>query len=308
MKMNVISIPVVAMASVTVYVGFYHLLIYLKRWQLEDLTFALTCFLIGLYDLLSAGLYNATSAAEGVRWQHAQAVALALASIAFLWFVDYYTSKVPRLAKFALSTVYLLAAVITAVDRSGLVWSDRPAIKVIHLSSDLAVTYYEMASGPVVDLVSLVGVALFICFVSAGIRLYRDGARRRAAPFIVAMVFFFIGVFNDSAVASGLYEFVYLMEYAYLAIMLLMTFSLTQRVVDAAIVQEELDRERDLVAHIMETSPVGIVVVDRNGQITFANPRAEEIFGLSRDEVGERTFNAPEWHITDFEGNPFPEE
>ena len=31
----------------------------------------------------------------------------------------------------------------------------------------------------------------------------------------------------------------------------------------------------DLIGRIMETSPVGIVVADRNGRITFANPRAE---------------------------------
>jgi len=71
---------------------------------------------------------------------------------------------------------------------------------------------------------------------------------------------------------------------------------------------ETLRRERDLVARIMECSPVGITMVNREGRITFANARAEQLLGLSRDEITGRAFNAPEWRITDYEGNPVPDE
>jgi phosphomannomutase len=58
------------MASISFYVGFYHLLIYLRRWQhREDLTFALTCLATGLYDVFCIGLYNAASVAEGAGLQ-----------------------------------------------------------------------------------------------------------------------------------------------------------------------------------------------------------------------------------------------
>ena len=39
--------------------------------------------------------------------------------------------------------------------------------------------------------------------------------------------------------------------------------------------QEHLRRERDLISRIMETSPVGIVVADKSGKITFVNHCAE---------------------------------
>lgn len=46
--------------------------------------------------------------------------------------------------------------------------------------------------------------------------------------------------------------------------------------------REALRRERDLVGQIMETSPVGIILLDPEGQITFANRRAADppIVGL----------------------------
>ena len=39
--------------------------------------------------------------------------------------------------------------------------------------------------------------------------------------------------------------------------------------------EEALRHERDLVAKIVETSPIGIVAFDRQGEITFANADAE---------------------------------
>ncbi|MBU1398103.1 MAG: HD domain-containing protein, partial [Proteobacteria bacterium] len=72
--------------------------------------------------------------------------------------------------------------------------------------------------------------------------------------------------------------------------------------------EEWLLRERSMVDRIMKTSPAGITVVDRKGQIVFANKRAEEIFGLTKNEITQRSYNVSDWHITDFDGNPFPEE
>ena len=72
--------------------------------------------------------------------------------------------------------------------------------------------------------------------------------------------------------------------------------------------EEWLLRERSMVDRIMKTSPAGITVVDRKGQIVFANKRAEDLFCLTINEITQRGYSAPEWHITDFDGNSFPEE
>ena len=53
--------------------------------------------------------------------------------------------------------------------------------------------------------------------------------------------------------------------------------------------KERLRRDRDLISRIMETSPVGIVVADQAGKITFANHRAEEVLGLTKDAIAQKT-------------------
>jgi PAS domain S-box-containing protein len=72
--------------------------------------------------------------------------------------------------------------------------------------------------------------------------------------------------------------------------------------------QAALRSERALLSRIMETSPVGITVVNRAGQIIFANPQSQQVLGLTQNAITQRTYNEPIWRITDYAGAPFPDE
>ena len=72
-------------------------------------------------------------------------------------------------------------------------------------------------------------------------------------------------------------------------------------------VEQALLRQRDLVINISETSPLGITIVDRDGTITYANARAEQVLGVSKSQIAARKYNAPEWKLTDYQGNPLSE-
>jgi PAS domain S-box-containing protein len=72
-------------------------------------------------------------------------------------------------------------------------------------------------------------------------------------------------------------------------------------------VEDLLRMEHDLLDLITATSPVGIMFVQRDGQIAFVNPRAEQILGLSRDELLRRGYDYPGWQITTHSGRPLPD-
>ena len=81
-----------------------------------------------------------------------------------------------------------------------------------------------------------------------------------------------------------------------------------ERAMRYAIEREQADRylrrERDLISRITETSPVGIVMASGAGRITFANRKAEEVLGLSKETIARGACNILEWLPTDAEGNP----
>lgn len=72
------------------------------------------------------------------------------------------------------------------------------------------------------------------------------------------------------------------------------------------VMEHELRQERDRFQLLAEHGPVGIVQVDPDGSITFANPEAERVLGLERSEINGRSYDDPSWSITDFNGEPFP--
>ncbi len=71
-------------------------------------------------------------------------------------------------------------------------------------------------------------------------------------------------------------------------------------------VEQALRNSEAKLRRVMETSPVGITIMDRNGQIVFANEQAQQVLGITRNNITQRTYNAPEWRISDEDGNPFP--
>ena len=64
------------------------------------------------------------------------------------------------------------------------------------------------------------------------------------------------------------------------------------------------DYRVQLLEQILETSPIGIAVVDRGRNIVYANGQLPQMIGLSREEILERGARPEAWDATDHEGNP----
>jgi HTH-type transcriptional regulator, bacterioopsin transcriptional activator and related proteins len=67
---------------------------------------------------------------------------------------------------------------------------------------------------------------------------------------------------------------------------------------------KELRQERGLIEHVLETSPVGIGVISPDGDISRVNDRAEELLGLTLEEISNQTFDVSRRKLYDLEGQP----
>jgi len=77
-----------------------------------------------------------------------------------------------------------------------------------------------------------------------------------------------------------------------------------QDITDHKEIEAELQQERDLFEGIVETSPIGITVVDADGGLSFINDRAEEIYGRSSEEIDDFTHDDSRWGLVDEDGEP----
>ncbi len=86
------------------------------------------------------------------------------------------------------------------------------------------------------------------------------------------------------------------------------TYAIARDVSEQIEAEKALAEQNIFLRNITETSPIGIVRTDAQGQLTYANQEAESILGLERSEIINRSYNDPKWEITDFDGKEFPSE
>ncbi|MBN1935565.1 MAG: PAS domain S-box protein [Anaerolineae bacterium] len=288
--MNAQSIPAIAIASITFYVGLYHLLIYFRRKQhREDLTFALLCLATGFYAVFCSGLYNAVSVAEGAQWQRVQFIALAFLTTAFLWFVSDYTGEKPGIVTYAFSAYYLLVVIVQSVDRSALTWLvDQPAIKAITLPLlGYQIVYYEATLGPFTAVQGLVGLAASTYILWISVRFYRRGYQRETVPLLLALGCMYAAALNDTLVSQGAYQFIYAIEYGYLAMILLMAYSLSSTVVEAAMAKEALRQSEARWQFALEGSGDGVWDWNAQTNQVYFSRQWKAMLGFAEHEIGD---------------------
>jgi diguanylate cyclase (GGDEF)-like protein/PAS domain S-box-containing protein len=72
--------------------------------------------------------------------------------------------------------------------------------------------------------------------------------------------------------------------------------------------EDSLRHEISLLAQVMETSPVGILIIDERGAIIGASDRAEQILDITKEELSQGAFNINQWRLLDYDGNYLPDE
>ncbi len=68
----------------------------------------------------------------------------------------------------------------------------------------------------------------------------------------------------------------------------------------------DIEQEEGRFRALFESMTQGVVYQDAGGQITAANPAAQELLGLSLDELRGRASPDPRWRATDEQGRDFP--
>lgn len=71
-------------------------------------------------------------------------------------------------------------------------------------------------------------------------------------------------------------------------------------------VEIELSHNKEFLQKVLDNSPLAKTMVDTDGNIIYANKPAEQIFGITRDEILSRSYDTSKWNITDLKGNSIP--
>lgn len=287
--MNILTIAPALMAGVSFFVGFYHLLIYSRlKQERYNLTFAIACIVIGIFDFFTTGLYQSTSVSEGMWWSRAQITTLQLFAISFLWFVSDYTHNQKKGFVYGFTIYFHISALLSVLNPFNILQDPSiPNIKHFDFdfAFDLEITYYELEAGPLSSIQGIITILGFCYLVLLTRRYSRSGHSKEARPLFIVLILFFVGVFNDSAIVVGAFKNIYLIEYTYVFMVVFMTYTISKSVVDAAVLKEALRESEARYRHIVEGMSDGLGVVDNRGKITFVNGPICKMLGYDRKDL-----------------------
>jgi PAS domain S-box-containing protein len=274
------------------YVGFYHFLIYRRQKDnRENLTFSLSCFSVGLYAVFCAGLYNASSPEVGVEWQRLQVITLDVLAVVLLWFIADYTGHTNRKIVMGFTVYYALAALAGLLIRSDLTWTSVASIKEIRLPFGYDIIYNEMKPGVLNDINSIMGLIYFIYILTVSLKFYRSGYKEKGMPLLAAMIILFAGLMNDTLMSSGIYDFIYILEYSYIGIILVFTFVLTNNVIKAGEIKIALHKSEERYRLIAENVADVIWTTDMNYRFTYISPSVYQQRGFTIAEAMEQSLD-----------------
>jgi PAS domain S-box-containing protein len=285
---NPVSIPLIALAGISFYAGVYHLVIYLRRKHgRENLSFSLFCISITFYQVTCIGLYNAADFTIGLLWQKSQWIAAMFFSTAMIWFIYDYINKKHNNLLYVLSAINFILALIQMIDRSELTFisgSHDPKLAPLLLGDQIISR--EVASGPVTIIQSFYGIfiVVFVTFIAISYCI-KTTNKKRAIMLLVSMVIMNATMINDILVSNSIYHFLYLLEYGFLAYIVLMGYTLSDTVVKAAKTQDALRDSEERFRSLVETISDWVWETDVNGVFTYSSPKVKELLGYSPEEV-----------------------
>ncbi len=284
--MSYATIAALIMAGITWYVGASHLLLCRRHLgRRHHFLFSLSCFVVGVYTIFSAGLYSATSVAEGMVWQRAQLTAVSLAALLIVWFVHDYSFRRSKRTIYVFFAYFLVSAILGIVAPDHWLFAGESAVRHVQLPAGLSITYYEARLGRLFQIQSLMGIwaGLYVCVVAAQGFMRHD--KRKYATLFVAIVVFFAGVINDIGNSLGLWNFIYLTEYAFMAIVILMSVQLADEIAVAVAMRTHLRTVEERFRSIFKNAAVGIGLINESKDLVTANTALCGMLGRVQWEI-----------------------
>ncbi|WP_207535607.1 ATP-binding protein [Desertivirga arenae] len=85
---------------------------------------------------------------------------------------------------------------------------------------------------------------------------------------------------------------------------ILFGYQVTEQVISRTRVEQSEKRLQTL----LETMAEGIGIVNRQGKIIYANPMAEKLLGVRKEQITQRSYHDPQWQNLRTDGTPLPPE
>ncbi len=228
-------------AGICLYVGLLHLLIASGRLKSAlHFWFGLTCLLCASYILALIAKYKVTHVEDYINARKLASSLGFLFTSVCVWFVAVYTQFMPVRILLGLNSLYVICFLINQISPTGIQYS------YINKLSNITMPWGEPITQPegtlnylfglqLLALTSNVVFAFYACY-----RQYQRGEKSSALTLGVSLAILVGTAQHDRLVDLGLIKSIYIAEYGFLSLVVIMSLRLTKELMQAVKLREQL--------------------------------------------------------------------
>jgi signal transduction histidine kinase/AmiR/NasT family two-component response regulator len=234
--MNSIQIALGVASGICFYASLYHFLVGLRRRPMDPvhLLFALTALSFGFMNFFQMFLHPAVAARSASafiaadRWS---LMGLLLGELLFLWFVAFYTRVKPYLALVILSLPILFFIGVHLTSQATYLYTAVTDYFPVTLPWGEEITIADVKLTPWGNYTPIIWLSLFSFSIYALVRQFRRGERQNAIFLGLALVIFAATIINDNLLDNGLITSVYLLQFGFVAMVVVMSLALSNEII-----------------------------------------------------------------------------
>ncbi len=252
----------------------------LRQKKKSDFAFILICLSGVAFNLFCAGEYGIDDPVRSVFWLKGQVISSTLAGFALFWFVAEVTGLIKARYVVACLVWAVLSFLSQLFDLGDLTWVvSRPFTLRIALPFGLDFVYREVERGIVLVAIAAVGFCALLYLLFVVIAYSRRGNRTEARVLLCSLGFILAAQILDFLIGIGVIRFVFLLEYAWLATILVIGLRRSNDYVEAALTRKELQKTDQALKDWKATLS------------TLMDSTADMIWSVDADDFRLLTFN-----------------
>lgn len=211
--------------------------------------------------------------------------------VSLVWFVHLYFRTGLLWMVVTITAMWSVSIVINFAQPFSIVFSEITELVRVETYWGETFSIAKGPNSPWVNIPNLASLLILFFLIYSSVRAWRKGSKRRAM--VVgggSVVFILLGGIHAPLVDAGLVQTPYMVGFAFLAIVAGMSYELLSEALLAGRYAKEIDAGERRWKSLLDTVPVYVAVLDRDGRIDYANPLLCKVSGYTSDELSNVHF------------------
>ncbi len=267
--------------------GLMHLLLWLNdRRSVSYALSVLMSFAAATVALVELSLLNTLSVPEYSRLLQWQNLWVCVLLVSMVWLVYAHLGTARRWLAATITAMWSLTLVVNFAYPASVVFSEISELRRISTFRDESFTLAIGIANPWKLLPDLATVVILLYVIDAANRSWRRGARRPAGLFGGSVVLFMVlaGI-HAPLVDAGVVATPYMVSFAFLAIVLAMSYELVSDAVRVSRYARQIEANERRWRSLLQKVQLAIVGVTPGGEIDYVNPFFERISGYGANDI-----------------------